>query len=577
MKSPSHPSATMDNPVSDPNMLFGELRSLVQSAPEPRAWGRICQLVDVFDANTQRDMVFPYLTSALRRWPDAMRVAPISWTRQIMRGHAHAKFDLVRTLRLEGKALGARAIEPLCRVLDDYNLTVIDLSGSGLKDEATQILLRQPLLSRIHTLKLNDNQLGWGALGAITQSEHLENLHTLELDRATEFASGLEILSGAKNLPNLREFSFSTSTQSELEVEPAWQFSRAPWLAQLERLSIKNLFCSSGAFDSILAALPETLRELNLCHIYRGLGHDFILSASLPELHTLTLRDCQIRSDDVAQLAAASCAENLKHLDLSHNSIGAHLTAFDSDAAFPALESLSLASNTLSPGALHDLLSTARQLDSLSLGDCYLDGRHLEQLHRSATRTRHLDISHNVALSPKIAAWRGELFEHTRSLCANETLCTPLAFADLVALDWVQRGLEELDVSRAETNLTQKDIPKVELQKLSSLTMKHCFLTVLKIRALRKRLTMPSLARLDLSGNLFGSEGVFELEDAPWLAHIEALILDAVHCPEAIDAFIKKTDLPKLELLSAKNNTIAHYVLESLEQTAKTRHFTLYT
>lgn len=566
----------MDSPVRDPNLLFGELRSLVQSSPDARAWGRICQLVDMFDANTQRDMVFPYLTSALRRWPDAVRVAPISWTRQIMRGHAHAKFDLVRTLRLDGKALGARAIEPLCRILDDYNLTVIDLSGSGLKDEATLLLLRQPLLSKIHTLKLNDNQLGWGALGAITQSEHLENLHTLELDRATEFASGLELLSRAKNLSSLREFSFSTSTPSELEVEPAWRFSRAPWLAQLERLSLKNLSCSNGALDSILAALPETLRELNLCNIHRGTARDFILSTHLPELRTLTLRNCQLRADDVAQLATTSCAKNLSDLDLSHNNIDAHLTAFDAVEVFPALESLYLDGNMLSPGALHDLLSTAHQLDTLSLADCHLSEHHLPVLHRSATTTRHLDMSHNLTMSPMISKWGGALFEQTRSLRVHQTLCTPAAFADLVALDWVQRDLEALDASGAETKLTQKLLPKVRLEKLSALTLKNCSLSALKIRALYKRLGLPSLTRLDLSNNLLTSDGVAELTNSPWLDNLEALMLDGVHCPEAIDAFVKQARLPKLELLSAKNNNFARYALESVERTAKTRHFTLY-
>ena len=76
---------------------LGELRSLLQSRPGPKAWAQVCKLAQAWRGEAF-EQVERYIEDHIQGWPDAARTLPKTWRAWIARGEDVPQARLVRHL-----------------------------------------------------------------------------------------------------------------------------------------------------------------------------------------------------------------------------------------------------------------------------------------------------------------------------------------------------------------------------------------------------------------------------------------------------------------------------------------------
>jgi hypothetical protein len=62
------------------DVLFGELRSLLQEAPSEEVWERVCEQLDLWPPEALEAVALPYVLEHVARWPATVeRLAPLRW------------------------------------------------------------------------------------------------------------------------------------------------------------------------------------------------------------------------------------------------------------------------------------------------------------------------------------------------------------------------------------------------------------------------------------------------------------------------------------------------------------------
>ena len=119
---------------------FAELRSLLQSSPDPARWDELCRLVQSW-RGAAFDDIEPYVQEHLGAWDDDVRQAPKRWKSWVFRGVDVPQLRLTRTLHYASDlyvsdARKAKAHERLITLLADPNLSHLKrLSLEGITFE----------------------------------------------------------------------------------------------------------------------------------------------------------------------------------------------------------------------------------------------------------------------------------------------------------------------------------------------------------------------------------------------------------------------------------------------------------
>ena len=83
------------------DLLFGELRSVLQRPASDETWLALCEQLGHWPAHTLAMVALPYALEHLARWPDALRCeAPRAWADALLNGQACPQLRCARQLTL---------------------------------------------------------------------------------------------------------------------------------------------------------------------------------------------------------------------------------------------------------------------------------------------------------------------------------------------------------------------------------------------------------------------------------------------------------------------------------------------
>ena len=376
--------------------MFGEIRSLLQSAPSPKRWEQLCQHVSEWSERDELEgTIIPYILSHVQEWPHAYRRSPLRW-----------KDGLVRGADLPFGAL----------------VKVLDASRMRLHNEDLLTLARAPIMAHVEALDLSRNLFGWrGLMHLLEQSAHVSNLRALDLTHTGVGVEGLRLL------------------------------AQTPELSQLEVLRLDHVQCSPRGLEALMASEHlKRLHTLTLCH--NGLSERHIAALVCGErftaLRALALDGNPLGSRGALRLFRRRLTERLEALSLAECEISTPTAQVLAQArALGALKQLRVSGNPLAYRA--EVFASSASLSHLEELDLRADGRErhgVEQLlERGApSALKRLALS-SLALSPALR-------ELAQDQCVELTTTMPLDLGLLgladVGLEVRARALGELSTTR---------------------------------------------------------------------------------------------------------------------------------
>lgn len=264
---------------------FGELRSLVHSAPSRGAWDELCLWIERQD-HAQQLQWLPYMERGLASWPAPLRAAPQAWLEQ-------ATTRPIPALRLT-KWLVCRAptLSETWRAWGQLpelaQIEGIDASATGLNRAGLKALWTAPSFTKLTHLKLARNLLAGALIGVLDHAlepAREPTLDTLSLSACALRHDDLDALAQCGALAHLERLDLS---RCELDDESILRLLSSPHLAHLKTLDL-----SANALGLEAArALSQTralgaLEELRLydtdCDIRPELRDILATSTYLPQ------------------------------------------------------------------------------------------------------------------------------------------------------------------------------------------------------------------------------------------------------------------------------------------------------
>ncbi len=264
-------------------------------------------------------------------------------------------------------------------------VTALDLTGGRIGDNGAAALAESPHVRGLRSLSLSQCHAKDGVLIALAQSGTLVSLRTLDLDRNEFGARGWKALTHTSALPALEDLRVPSN---ELGATGWKTLFTSPLIARLEALDLAMTRPTRAGLDALFEANVPRLRELRLMMV--GLDEsalDGLLAwPARQRLTGLDLSHNTLPPHATARLIAAPWPV-LERLSLRATGLGAldpdappvldALTALAHTTGFPALRSLDLSANGLTPEAAKVLaqakgLRAVEELDALEnprLGD----------------------------------------------------------------------------------------------------------------------------------------------------------------------------------------------------------------
>ncbi len=289
---------------------------------------------------------------------------------------------------------GKRQIEKLNDSPLLSRIPSLDLSECRLDLDGAQRLAQCDFLTNLRRLNLNNSMITQAGLLALLETGKLTNLTTWNLGRNDLYAKGMQYLAEA-NL-QLRELNLDSN---HLSGEGGNELSKAPWLSELEALSLSGSFATS-----------RSRKALFQCSALAG-------------LRKLRVARCRLRREGMRELTGSGFVESLTSLDLSHNSIDADALWSLASVEWSSLRKLKLSRNHLTREfleALMDARNLYEQLQSLSLDGQEFDSESLLQLGRSSYLRRIRSLTLDL---DNVRADAFDRFIRSPNLRALEELC----------------------------------------------------------------------------------------------------------------------------------------------------------
>ncbi|MEM1350027.1 MAG: hypothetical protein AAGI01_15810 [Myxococcota bacterium] len=459
--------------------LFGDLRSLLMQPPTPVGWRSMCGLLERWAERAGfEERVMPYVMDHLAPWDDTLRVAPLKWGEQLMKGRPTPQMLLAATLDLTGR--------------------------HPIEDVGAEVLASSPWVANLRRLVLGRQSLGVRAARALARSEHLGNLTSLDLHANHLHGAGVRVLCNGKGLAAVKALNLHHNQLDGRDVEVLVRSSMG---RKLERVNLSGNDLSPAGLLAISRS-PEPLAWrallLNTCSI-RWAGAKALGDAAhvLPKLHTLSLNQNALTHDTISALFRFVPWHALRSLSLYSNWLGVTgVRMLAATKSLSELEELELSNNSLKVAGveqlahmqgLHNLRALA--LSSNAIGD---DGARALSAISELEHLDTLDLSRNEigvagVMALVHAPWRG----HIRELNLQHN-----ALGD--------RGVEAL---------LHQPWPNLE-----RLVLRFVCATDRAAHVLAATEHLPSLKRLDLDFNDISVDGVRELARAP---HLSDAVRDA--------------------------------------------------
>lgn len=379
---------------------FGDLRSVLKSAPSPQGWARIVAILDQAPADEVRELI-PYLRGHLEAWPASMLQAPHDWIwratsgevvhqlrlikaldasglspHQLIKLIANYRLDALRILSIEDAAK-AQELDLWLEAVSGLKLSALSL-GKHLSDNALMCLLAHPISSGLSALSISQHALTAQGFALLGSAPSLRGLAQLSLRDGELDQAQADALAQASALTSLRALSLASTTFDQGALSAL--IERGELLAQVHALELSQLRFSSWSAPVELAGRPlPTLRSLDLSGLrfdqhYSANGRPLLklVGESMPALKQLRLSHVQGFPDPLV---------------LAINSSSRHRLSW---GHFPSLESLDLRENALSQRALRHLGRSFEGLIELRLDLSLIGPVGAQLLAESANLPKHI-------------------------------------------------------------------------------------------------------------------------------------------------------------------------------------------
>ncbi len=485
---------------------FGELRSLLQQAPDEARWRALCDLLSRWDHADPllSAQAIPYALDHLRRWPDALRTAPRAWIDAALLGAPPPELPLATHLDAPYRGLSSRDLSTLasCGALDHWR--IIRLTHSPLRAEGAWVLASAPC--QLDALDLSYCSLGDAGAAQLARAEGWDSLRSLSLVRNDLGPDGLEALMLASFIPTLDALDLSANWLTDACAEQL----ATPRLRSLTSLNV----ASNRLGDRGVRAFMES-------------------RWAAPRLRRLDLSANNLGPDAAQSLAWRAFASPLEAVELSRNLISSRgLHALTESSRLGALQHLGLASNALRDDAMWAFADTPHlpHLASLDLSHNALTSDGVAALTASSSlpSLRRLDLSSNLISAhdalQRLLDWSA--FPHLTHLSLSGNLLAPLTpLASLrgpiaiTSLDLSHNRLSADDVAALASAMSA-------MPALHQLHLEGCDLRPDTLATLLSSPACAQLTALYLSHNSLGDAGAALLADCPALSRLTTLKLD---------------------------------------------------
>jgi Ran GTPase-activating protein (RanGAP) involved in mRNA processing and transport len=494
---------------------FGELRSLLHSAPSAALWTALCELLHDWPTPQLGQIAVPYALDHLKAWPDALRACPLDW----IKGDPHPALPIARafdhttctddtlatlarlnpaltSLRARGR-ITRRGAEALAEWSALPSLRALDLAHTALGDEGATAIVER-LGPALRHLLLHQCQIGGAGVLAIVRSPGAANLETLRLDANMAADEGALALAHLPCLPTLRALGLGASS------------TRSPVTPRA-----LHALAERGVFDA--------LTHLHLSGATIASAHASALaSARDARWRMIDLSGCQLPPEGLRALLDAPVGAHLAELRLSTNPLGEQGALLLAQHDAPR-EVVDLSHQDLSGVGLRALVGAPwiASLRALGLAGTDLDADDARAIHEAdGLDLRTLDMTY-TQLGDDGAYW----------------LARAPGLASLRALRMVHCGIGTRG-ARAIASAAWGDT-------LETLTLHDNPIDAEALAALASA-RLPALRHLGLEGIQIDAHGAAALLRAPWLAQLDTLALDTHELSlSALRLLIDEPSLPE--------------------------------
>ena len=284
----------------------------------------------------------------------------------------------MRGLDLSTNKLDGSACDLLAKVVPSMTrLEVLSLDSNPIGSGGAVEVIKALCGSGVKDLSLEDTGIGepdCEALCELLKSSHsLQYLHIVLNNLSSE--SVASIITGLSRNSSLTDLNISYTHFSMANVNSLASVLKDHSKCALTELELADCHISSEGAVKLSAALCKstTLKHLNLTHNSIGEHVEGVTAVAemLVENKTLTvldLHDCHINSEGAVELAAALCKNStLKDLDMNHNPIGVEGASSMSDMLYhnTSLEVLWLSDDSVGEEGVHQLINSLKHNQTL--------------------------------------------------------------------------------------------------------------------------------------------------------------------------------------------------------------------
>jgi hypothetical protein len=333
--------------------------------PSLATWRRLTAALDATPGHALADAMAD-VEEACAGWPDALRLVPGRWLRELLDGDVQPRLRVARAIDLllnetcvRGDRFAWTDAPELARA------TIVRVFDDRLGDAGLHRWLRSQSHSRIVELALATGIADAGA-AALAGEPRLAGLRSLALFRNAIGPAGISALLTSPHLgPGLRRLLLGRNMLGETGARALARPT------QINHLELLDLDCNrlDAAAVRVLADAPllDGVRALNLSNNPIGADGCAALAQSprLGALEVLYLHDCGLDDAAVLPLLRAPWLANLQNIALSANALSLATVARLAERRELALHELDICHNRFAESEAEPLLRAAPQFAGL--------------------------------------------------------------------------------------------------------------------------------------------------------------------------------------------------------------------
>ena len=230
---------------------FGELRALLHGEADEARWLEVCAWFDGAECSREELVAthLPYALDVMRRWPELMCQPSHHWLQQIFAGEQHAKFQLVRSLRLRGQHPTPEALEQLAGCEQLARVRTLYLIGTPIGVEQAQLLGKSRLFERVERFECSAIPLNGATLSALLSEGMAQTLRLLDLSSSRLSAAAMRAIASHP----WQQLDELILWNTRLTDDALFELTASPHLAALKTLNLgSNPYITS--ISRVLAA-----------------------------------------------------------------------------------------------------------------------------------------------------------------------------------------------------------------------------------------------------------------------------------------------------------------------------------